>query len=150
MTERELVEKYCAAWNLLNADISEPHLDDAVTYDSQVVLDSLVGKEAVLNYFRGKMKTIRKNPNLFAELAFCGSQRGMTVKVATTEGRPCVLLAQPSKEEVLALILLEVKDSKIKGACLCTIAPNPDAAIRTGYYPGLDESWAEWPDVVEQ
>ncbi len=65
MTERELVEKYCAAWNLLDADIIEPYLDDAVTYDSQVVMDTLVGKETVLGYFRGKMNSFHGNLNSF-------------------------------------------------------------------------------------
>ena len=151
MTERELVEKYCEAWNLLDADIIEPFIDEGVRYESQMVFDALLGKDAVLGHIRGKMKTIKKNApasNAYAELAFVGSQRGMTIQLAMAEGRPCALLAQPVRESILALVLLGVSEDKITSIDICAIVPNPKDAIRTGYYPGIDEPWIEWPEIV--
>ncbi|MBX3244331.1 MAG: hypothetical protein KF685_07725 [Acidobacteria bacterium] len=151
MNERELVEKYCEAWNLLDADIIEPFIDDGVRYESQMVFEPLLGKEAALGHIRGKMKTIKKNvpeANVYAELAFVGSQRGMTVQLAMAEGRPCALLAQPVRENIVGLVLLSVSEDKIMSIDICAIVPNPKDAIRTGYYPGIDEPWIEWPETI--
>lgn len=54
-----LVEIYVEAWNTLNADILEPVLDENFRYGSMWVLTDLVGKQAYMNYIRGKFEAIK-------------------------------------------------------------------------------------------
>jgi hypothetical protein len=48
---------------------------------------------------------------------------------------PCVVMAQGSKENLLATVFVKVKDGYIKRLDMCII-PNPSVAIRSGEYPG--------------
>ena len=47
-------------------------------------------------------------------------------------------MAQGDKSNLLGVAYASVNDGKISGLSLC-IAPTPDAAIRSGIYPGLNE-----------
>jgi hypothetical protein len=137
--ELDLIRLYAKAWNTLNAEVIEPYLSEDVIYESQDVLSSLNGKIKVLSHLRGKMQTIRENllqSDVFAELGYCGSQAGFNVQVwAADEGRPCVLMAQGNPKEVLALVLLETDEGMIDRIDICTVAPRPSSATRTGEYP---------------
>jgi|GEM_PF-749986 len=139
MNEFQLVTIYAKAWNTLNPEVIEPYLAEDVAYESQQVLSALVGKEEVFDYLKGKMQTIRKNllqSDVYAEIGYCGNQEGYNVQVwSANQGKPCVLMAQGNPDEVLALVLLKTEEGKIKRVDICTIAPHPSTAIRTGEYP---------------
>lgn len=49
------------AWNRLDADVLEPFLAEDVVYVSQHVLKPLVGKLAVMEYLRDKMRTCHQS-----------------------------------------------------------------------------------------
>ena len=55
-------------------------------------------------------------------------------------GRPCVLLYQGEDLRRLtptALALVEVEGGLVRRVDLCTVAPSPSSAVRTGEFPGL-------------
>jgi len=142
--EKELVYCYAEAWNRLDLSDFAPHLAREVTYDSQHVFEQLRGRDEVEHYLRKKMETIRGLPNrqVRAEIGLCGNQRGWTVQVfEASENRPCVLLQQGASPDPVALVLLDVEENeekkdKVSGVGLCTVAPHPSTAHRTGIYPG--------------
>ena len=139
MNESELVELYAKTWNTLNPSLIEPYLADDVVYESQVVFNALVGREAVFAHLQGKMRTIKKTrykSDVFAEIGYCGSQDGNKIQVlSVSDFRPCVLMAQGNPDEVIALVLLETEAGKIKRIDICTEVPHPSTAMRTGEYP---------------
>ena len=123
----------------MNPEVIEPYLAEDVVYESQQVFSALIGKEEVFDYLKGKMQTIKNNSpqsKVYAEVGYCGSQEGYNVQVwSASEGKPCVLMAQGNPNEVLALVLLETEEAKIKRVDICTVAPHPSTATRTGEYP---------------
>lgn len=137
--EIDLVYRYAEAWNRLDLDEFAPHLAEDVAYESQNVFDVLRGREVVEDYLRQKMETVRRSPDaeVRAEIGLCGDQRGWTVRVATAgENRACVLLEQGSSSEPVALVLLSVEKDEVSRIDICTVAPHPSSAHRTGIYPG--------------
>lgn len=136
--ELELVRIYAKSWNNLSFQQLEPYLADDVVYTSQVVLESLVGKAAVSEYLSSKMETIKNKlltSEVYAEIGYCGNERGRRVQLFGSEGRPCVLMAQGDIKVPIGLVLLETAGRMIKSICMCTVVPNPASAIRTGEYP---------------
>lgn len=99
------------------------------------------------------MNTLRDRPDsarVFAELGFLGSQDGWSVRVASAEEmRPCVVIAQGGIDKVIGLAILTTADGVIQQVDLCSVAPHPSTAIRTGHYPGLDKSRDEWSEMIE-
>lgn len=85
------------------------------------------------------MQTIKKvlyKSDVFAEIGYCGSQDGNKIQVLSASAfRPCILMAQGNKDEILALVLLETEAGKIKRIDICTVAPHPSSAMRIGEYP---------------
>lgn len=141
--ELDIVYLYAEAWNKLDFSLIQPHLADDVCYASQNVFDELEGKEEVAHYLEGKMETIRKHPlaKVFAEIGFCGNQHGQKVQVLSAyENRPCVVLAQGQKDDVVGLVLIDVEEEKIKRIGICSVVPHPSTASRTGIYPGKESA----------
>jgi len=140
MTEDELVAEFARAWNTLDPEPIVACLAANAVYESQSVLEPLRGREAIAHYVRGKMATLRDQPAyaIRAELGRCGSQVGQRVSVLSApEGQPCVLIWQGGSTEPDALVLLEVDGGEIRRVDICTVAPAPSTAERTGIYPGL-------------
>ena len=138
MEDLDFVRLYAKSWNQLNFEVIEPFLSSDVVYDSQVVLESLVGKAAVSDYLEGKMETIKRNlltSEVYAEVGYCGSQAGRRVQLFGAEGRPCVLMAQGDISIPTAIVLLETDGRMIKQVSIGTVVPDPASAIRTGEYP---------------
>jgi hypothetical protein len=139
MNELELIRLYAKAWNTLNPKVIEPHLAEEVVYESQQVFSPLVGKEQVFDYLTRKMQTVRNSLPQFkayAEVGYCGSQEAYNVRVwSAYEGKPCVVMAQGNPDVVLSLVLLDTEQAKITRVDICTVAPRPSTATRTGEYP---------------
>ncbi|WP_321289371.1 hypothetical protein [uncultured Sunxiuqinia sp.] len=143
MRQIELIEGYILAWNTLNPALLDPILDDKVEYHSQMVLDVLKGKTAVLEYYGKMFETINKNNSpVIAENAFLNNI-------------PCTVLTQFFIDDGLngnntslikegttecgfkynyrdSVILFEFKDEKISKINLC-ITPNPSEINKTAY-----------------
>lgn len=136
--ELELLRVYARSWNNLSFEQLEHYLSDDVVYTSQSVLGSLVGKVAVSEYLSGKMKAVKENlltADVYAEVGYCGNERGRRVQLFGSEGRPCVLMAQGDIKVPIGLVLLETTGNKIKDISFCTVVPDSASAIRTGEYP---------------
>lgn len=79
------------------------------------------GKERYGNYLQGKLESIRKSGNhLWAEIAF----------TEAFGAGPCVVIAQGAEDDLLATLLIEIKDGKIV-AMTMTDVPSPNKCRRT-------------------
>ena len=55
-----IIEDFCMAWQMLDAELIIKHLDDSFVYDSQWVFESL-DCNGYKDYIRGKFATLKKN-----------------------------------------------------------------------------------------
>ena len=55
-----IIEDFCVAWQMLDAELIIKHLDDSIVYDSQWVFESL-DCNGYKDYIRGKFATLEKN-----------------------------------------------------------------------------------------
>ena len=102
-------------------------LAEDFTYESQMVFSALRSKQAFLHYIRAKSETTeREKSTVYAEM-------GM-VATPLRKRRPCVVLAQYDKTNLVGLVLAAVKDNKLHHVDIC-IVPPPQFAERSGEYP---------------
>ena len=132
LTKKKAVTILARAWNNLDVSILEPYIADDIIYWSQQVLTDMTGKKAVVEYLTQKMKTIRNSSQaqVFAELG-----ETKPYPMAPDPPEPCVILAQGDKNNIDALVLLKIESGKINSIALCTDAPHPSTARRSGEYP---------------
>lgn len=123
-----LITKVATAYNTLDASLFEPIIADDFVYESQHVLEALVGKTNFLEYITGKFNTIQKTgATVFAELGYSGS-----------DNINCIIMAQGNRENKGALLFIEINTAgKIQRMDMCTVAPNWRTAKRTHVYPGI-------------
>lgn len=55
-----IIEDFCVAWQILDAELIIKHLDNSFIYDSQQVFESL-DCNGYKDYIRGKFATLKKN-----------------------------------------------------------------------------------------
>lgn len=126
------------AYNNLDVALIEDKLADDIIYESQQVLIPLRGKPGVVEYLEQKFQTISDTPEarVFVELAFLDNLDGTMIPLAfAREGQPCLIMAQGTKENRLAVVLVHESFGKISRIDLCTIAPHWSQASGTGEYP---------------
>lgn len=122
LTEEKALRAYAKMMNTLSVAPLEPLLADDLHYSSQWVLGEIASKAEYLAYIRPKLETIRQSGmQVFAEMA-------------TVNGRPCLVMAQGSKNDLQATVLAEVSADKIVSLAMCMV-PDPATAVRTGEYP---------------
>jgi hypothetical protein len=110
------------AYNTRNACFIEKLLADDILYTSQWVLDEMRGKDEFLSYLSAKFNTITKAGNaIFAELA-------------TYRGKHCLIIAQASKENPVATMLVKTTGSLISEIHMCEV-PHYSECERLGIYP---------------
>lgn len=128
ITPDQAAHAYAMALNTLDTTPLEPLLADDFHYASQWVFEEITSKADYLRYLRGKFHTLRDGRNpVFAELGHVD---------AYGEDQPCVVLAQGSRTELVAIALFKVAGDRITRIDLCAVPP-PDSARRRGIYPGL-------------
>jgi len=132
LSKKEAATILAKAWNNLDASLIEPYIAEDIIYWSQQVLTDMTGKKAVMNYLTDEMETIRKSPGdrVFAEL---GETKPYPMAPHPVE--PCVILARGHKDNVGALALLRIEFDKINSIGICSDAPHPSTAERSGEYP---------------
>jgi hypothetical protein len=112
--------------NTLDASQLEPLLADDFHYASQWVFAEIESKIAYLEYIVQKLDAIRKSGvTVWAEMGSLDREFP----------GPCVVMAEGEKDNLMAVVLAEVEDGKVKRLDLCG-APSPYSASRTGEYPG--------------
>lgn len=126
LSKESSLRAYASMINTLDAERLAPLLADDFTYESQMVFTPIESKTEFLKYIRAKLESIRaSNSSVYAEMG--------TVD-AYFEEQPCVILAQGSKDNLVALVLAKTGGSLLKRLDLC-IAPEPRSAIRSNDYP---------------
>ena len=105
LTKMDALRAYARMMYHLSADHLEPFLADDFHYASQWVLDEITSKQGYLDYIRPKLKTIiRTNSKVWAEIG----------ELTTYPGGPCLVMAQGDKGNLIATVLAEVSNGKIK------------------------------------
>lgn len=132
LEQKEAATILARAWNNLDASLLEPHMAEDVIFWSQQALSDMIGKNAVMAHLNTEMETIRSSPQerIFAELG-----ETKPYPLASDDPEPCVVLAQGDKNNVRALRLLRLECGKINSIGICSDAPHPSTARRTGEYP---------------
>jgi hypothetical protein len=126
LTKSDALRAYARMMNTLDVSHIEPLLSENFHYASQWVFDEIMSKQAFIDYIGPKLESIEKSGGrAYAEMA----------ELKTYSGGPCVVMAQGSKDNLLATVLVEVEYGKIKRLDMCQIPP-PSAAERSGEYPG--------------
>ena len=110
----------------------EPLIDDEIQFASQNVFDEINSKTEVLEYLADKMSAIDNSPNaqVYAELS-----ETTQYPMYTVPEQPCVIMAQGSKDNILAVALFQANDAKITRIDICSAAPAPEKVVRSGRYP---------------
>jgi hypothetical protein len=132
LEQKEAAMILARAWNNLDASLLEPYMAEDIIFWSQQALTDMAGKNAVMAHLNMEMETSRKTPEerVFAEL---GETRPNSMTPDTPE--PCVVLSHGDKNNVRALALLKLECGKINSIGICSDAPPPSTARRTGEYP---------------
>ncbi len=126
LTEYDALEVYAKMLNRSDAKPLAGILADDFVYESQKVFQPLKTKQEFMDYIVPKLQTIsRNNANVYAEM---GSV------FAYGEERPCVILAQYEKSNLIGLAFAKVEGDKLTRIDLCVV-PSPESAERSGYYP---------------
>jgi hypothetical protein len=130
--QKEAATLLARAWNSLDASLLEPYIAEDIIFWSQQALTDMTGKNAVMAHLKTEMETIRKTPHerVFAELG-----ETKPYPMAPEPPEPCVVLARGDKNNVRALALFRVECGKINSIGICSDAPHPSTARRTGEYP---------------
>ncbi len=132
MTEPELTEEdglraYARVFNSLDVAPLRTILAEDFHYASQMVFSEITSKGEFLEYLSGKLEALRNSSQpAYAEMGTIGTFR---------RNQPCVILAQPGKDDLVALVLAKVADGRLQRLDLC-IVPPPQSARRSGEYPG--------------
>ena len=126
LTEASALETYARMLNNLDPALIKPILAEDFVYESQSVLAPLRSKQEFMEYIVPKVKTIKSaKANIYAEMGQVNAFGRM---------HPCLIIAQGTKDTLVATVLAEVENEKLKRLDLC-IVPPPQLAIRSGEYP---------------
>ena len=119
----EACRAYARALNNLDPTHLEPWLHpDDFTSSSQWVMEEMKGKEAYLDYLKGKFETIRGSSSpVWAEI-------GYTKAFGAGD---CVIIAQKDHKNLVATVLIKMEADKIKSISMCGI-PSPTSVTEPG------------------
>ncbi|MDD3536506.1 MAG: hypothetical protein PHC50_10225 [Candidatus Cloacimonetes bacterium] len=110
------------AYNTLNSEILQKIIAEDLLYTSQWVFDEMRGKQAFLDYLSVKFQTIKKaGSSVFAELAIY-------------RGQYCLVIAQGSKANLVATMLVKTDSGKITEIHMCLV-PHFSECEQLGIYP---------------
>jgi hypothetical protein len=126
LSKTDALRAYAAMMNTLDATDFAPLLADDFHYESQWVFSEIKSKREFLAYITGKLKTFRSSgKKVWAELGHCF-------------WGPCVVIAEDERDNLIATVVVEIENEKIKRMDMCGV-PSPYLATRTGEYPRCSE-----------
>jgi len=127
LSKETALRAYAKMMNNLDASHIEPFLADDFVYVSQAVFESISSKPDFLEYIYPKLETIRRaDAPVFAEMGRIG---------AYGEIQTCVITAQYDRSNLVAVVLASVDGEHLTQLTVCTVAPPPEQAERSGDYP---------------
>lgn len=125
LTTDVALRAYATMMNTLDSSLLEPLLSPDFHYESQMVFSEIKSKQEYLDYIKPKLEVVRASgTKVWAEMAM----------LTHSFPGPCVVLAQGEKENLVAIVLAEVKGDLIERIDMC-IVPAPHSAKRSGEYP---------------
>lgn len=125
LTKEVALKAYASMMNTLDANHIENILADDFHYASQWVFSEIKSKQEYLDYIRPKLQAVRASgKHVWAEMAALDRE---------IPG-PCVVLAQDQQDNLISLVVAEIKNGKVARFDMCG-APSPHDAIRSGNYP---------------
>lgn len=136
MKELNYVIETAKSYNNLDLSYIEAIASDNIIYESQEVFSALEGREEVFNYMEAKFRTVHKSDHpVFAEIGFLDTKPSAGIYGTSEVNRPCIILAQGTKENKIAIVTVEVSDGSLSRIDVCTVFPHWSEAIPTGSYP---------------
>ena len=114
----------------MDVDLLLPHMAETFTYGNQsheAPITNCADLAAYIRIVLRKYKYLGGHP--YTELGSCRLQ-GVT--------RPCVIMAEPTPENLIGLAFITVQDGRITAIELFSKDPHPADAVRSGIYPGLE------------
>lgn len=127
LTEKDAATAYARAWHRHDATEFLALLAPDARYASQWVFDELEGKEAIENYLRAKLETVKAH-------AVNNPQSRVRVEIGVTRAgsvdRPCAYMKQGSNE---AVVIFTINDGLISRYDQCI--PQLYRPDRTSEYP---------------
>lgn len=128
LSVEQALRAYAEMMNTLDVSHLEPLLAEDFHYASQWVFAEIESKGAYLEYIVPKLEAIREHGGpVWAEMGWLDREFP----------GPCVVMAQGEKETLVAVVLAEVQQGRVKRLDLCCV-PSPHSASRTGEYPGRE------------
>lgn len=125
LTKEVALKAYASMMNTLDASHIESILSDDFHYASQWVFSEIKSKQEFLDYIRPKLEAVKASgKRVWAEMA----------ELEREILGPCVVLAQDQQDNLISLVVAEVKGGKVARFDMCG-APSPHDAIRSGNYP---------------
>lgn len=116
-SKEEILEIYKSCWNSLESINIQPFLNENVEYSSMWVFETIVGKQAFLNYFNGKLNTLKnKSDTVQIQSKLC------LASTSTSEDLvPCLVINQrfENGNEQNVSLFIEVEDELITKINLC-------------------------------
>lgn len=125
LTEYQAVKAYARMMNTRNLEHFEPFIAEDIEFKSQVQAEPIHGKEELLEHLEKNLAKIADDAPVWAEL-------GEIHKSGRT--RPCAVLSQYSRDNMVASATVELKGDKISRLNLFFI-PSPEEAKRSGEFP---------------
>lgn len=127
LTVSDALIAYAEMINVGNSEQFESLLSDDFHYASQMVFTEIESKREFVEYIRKKLAQVQSSGlQVFAEIG----------EMAAYGKGKCVVIAQGTKENLVATVFAETDGKKIKRIDMCVVPP-PSAAKRSGNYPGL-------------
>jgi len=125
--ENHCARTYAVMWNTLDPSLIRPVAADGIVHEAQQVLTPLVGRNKMMAYLERKMEAVRDEMDCFQVFA----------EIGEFQERPCIIVAQGDRENLVGVVLFEVKNGKLSRIDLCSVLPRPEQTIRTGVYPRI-------------
>lgn len=127
-TKKEALRAYATMINTLDPSKIEPFLPKDFHYASQMVFAEITSKQEFMRFIAAKLSNYRAfGCRVWAEMGWLTEDYPFG---------PCVILAEEDKDNLVGTALATVERRTLLRLDLC-IVPSPQAAKRTGEYPGL-------------
>lgn len=113
LTEKDALRAYARMMETLSVESLAWKMTKDFHYTSAWVSDEIISRDEYLVYIRPKLKTIKASGSrIWARMGYWGD-------------RPCLTLAQGSKDNHVSTVFAEVRDGKVAGISLCCVpVPN--------------------------
>ncbi|MCG6929120.1 MAG: ester cyclase [Desulfofustis sp.] len=125
LTEHEAIRAYARMMNTGDLRHFEPFIADDIELKSQVQSEPVQGKQEFLEHMAKNLERFTDDAPLWAEI-------GEIYKSGRL--RPCAVLSQYSRENMVASATIELRDNQVSRLNLFFI-PSPEEAALTGEVP---------------